>query len=39
MGIGRKIRRGTIRPVFDKNGEVAFFIDKKGRRVDPLKLI
>lgn len=39
MGIGRKLRRGTIRPVVDENGKVLYFIDKKGRRIDPLKLI
>jgi hypothetical protein len=39
MGIGRKLRRGTIRPVVDENGNVLFFIDKKGRRVNPLNLI
>jgi ribosomal protein L24E len=39
MGIGRKLRRGTIRPVVDENGNVLFFIDKKGRRIDPLKQI
>jgi hypothetical protein len=39
MGIGRKLRRGTLQPVVDANGKVLYFINKKGRRVDPLKLI
>ena len=37
MGIGRKIRRGTLRPVFNDKGKVEYFVDKKGRRVNPLK--